>query len=119
MIYGKLSITDFFFDLESLIAGIAILLYPIGIAYGWRQIAGFYSGMRKGDRIGHLRNVGYNTIMISALWIGFAIAITFMFGWIFGTINAIKKLRSLKNTVNVQPIQPIRPLNEEKVEEAE
>lgn len=98
-IYGKLSIRDFFAGPEEILIFIGLLCYPIGIVYGWREIFGFYHNMRKGDRLTHggLDHVGYNSLMITAVWMGLAIAITFLFGWIFGTWKAVKRLRALKN----------------------
>lgn len=78
---------------------IPILLYPVGLVYGGKQMWNLYHNLRRGDRIAHIHNGGYTTIMISVVWIGLAFSLTLCFGWIFGVINAIKTLIEYKKQV--------------------
>lgn len=82
-----------------IIIEIALLLYPIGIAYGWDKMKNTWFRIRNKDRMGQLENTGYNTIMYTALNISFAVFFTFCIGWILGVIKAVIMLKNIKKQI--------------------
>lgn len=99
MIYGRLSISDLFVGIEETIFTIGLIFYPIGIVYGWRSIIQFYRNFRSGDRgIGRTMY----SVWITVIWISLAVFVTLLFGWVFGTVNAYKKLRMLRSNIYVE-----------------
>lgn len=87
------------FDLESIFTIIAIMLYPLGIAYGWNSIIGVYRKIRGADKYKAGWNVGATTVAITIMNIAVAGAVTICFGWIFGVYNAVVTLRKLKKDI--------------------
>lgn len=87
------------FDLESIFTIIAIMLYPLGIAYGWNSIIGLYRKIRGADKYEAGWNVGSTTVAITIMNIAVAGAITICFGWILGVYNAVVTLRKLKRDI--------------------
>jgi len=87
------------FDLGSIFTIIAIVLYPLGIAYGWNSIIGLYKKIRGADRYKPGWNVGSATVAITIMNIAVAGAITICFGWIFGVYEAVITLRKLKRDI--------------------
>jgi hypothetical protein len=87
------------FDIESLVIIIAIILYPLGIVYGWNSIVGLYKSIRKADRSKPDWNVGTMTVTMTIMNIVIAGAITICFGWILGAYNAVITLRKLKKNI--------------------
>ncbi len=79
------------FEINSMFILIAILLYPIGLAYGWRQMYNLLARIRSTDRPPR-GNIGSTTIAITIMNISLAFGITIVFGWLFGVYNAIKIL---------------------------
>lgn len=77
-----------------------ITCYPLGIVYGWRRMIGeattsSYPHSGPADRYYTVleRNVHKNNTLMG--WV-LSVALVIAFGWIFGTIRAIKRLIYLK-----------------------
>jgi predicted Na+-dependent transporter len=97
--FNTVNINRVSFSMEDVIILIAIVLYPVGIVYGWRSMANLYRGIRGADRYKAGWNVGATTVAITILNISVACAITICFGWIFGVYKAITTLVELKKVV--------------------
>ena len=87
------------FDLGSIFTIIAIVLYPLGIAYGWNSIIGLYKKIRGADRYKPGWNVGSATVAITIMNISVAGAVTICFGWILGIYKAVVTLIELKKKI--------------------
>jgi len=87
------------FDLGSIFTIIAIVLYPLGIAYGWNSIIGLYKKIRGADRYKPGWNVGSATVAITIMNLTIALTVTICFGWIFGVYEAVITLRKLKRDI--------------------
>lgn len=77
--------------LENILIMLAILLYPVGVFYGWRAMLNIFLKIRGADRPpeGHAGSItGAVTIMNLAI----AFTVTVCLGWVFGVYNAIRIL---------------------------
>jgi predicted Na+-dependent transporter len=94
--FNNVNMKNASFSMEDIIILIAIVLYPIGIVYGWRSMANLYKTIRGADKYKSGWNVGSKTVAITILNISVACAITICFGWIFGSYKAITTFMQLR-----------------------
>lgn len=80
---------------------LTFIFFPIGIAYGWRNMTGLFSIIRSADNPPHGK-YGYTTVMITIVNLSIAVVVFFALGWLFGVYHAVKKLQYLKNNSIVQ-----------------
>lgn len=81
--------------LENFLIMLTILLYPVGVFYGWRTMANIFLKIRSADRPpeGHAGSI---TVAITIMNLTFACFATICLGWIFGVYNAIRTLLKYK-----------------------
>lgn len=96
--YGFSDVIRDIFSFESIFIILMILFYPLGIVYGWRRIldiALFIPRDGPPDRYYTVaeRN-NYKSMKMSAFFMKLGLVV--LFGWIFGTINAFKRLYYLR-----------------------
>lgn len=89
--FGKIEL-----NLKNFLIMLVALLYPLGMVYGWRQVIGIFVGIRSGDRADQFTRSGIMTGNITIWNLAVACTIAICFGWIFGVINAVKKLNQLR-----------------------
>lgn len=83
------------FNLESVFVIVAIILYPLGIVYGFNSIIGVYKKISDKLLVGTTATTAFSILIIE---ITVAI-IVICFGWIFGVYKAIVTLIQLKRTI--------------------
>lgn len=86
------------FEIEAFTLLIAIVLYPIGIIYGWRQMLGFIGFVNPNTSAERYYTKEERMAYQEGNWIAFAIRIglALCFCWIIGSWNAWRTLRYLK-----------------------
>ena len=85
------------FGLESVFIIVAIILYPIGVVYGWNSIIYLYKRTMGSDKllVGATATTAFSILIIEVA----AAIITICFGWILGVYKAIVTLTELKRNI--------------------
>lgn len=86
------------FGLESVFIIFAIILYPIGVVYGWNSIIYLYKRTIESDKL--LVEATATTAFSILIMEMVTTVITICFGWILGVYRAIVTLTELNRKIN-------------------
>lgn len=109
MLYGGIGLGEMFAGIEEILFTVAVIMYPIGIVYGWKELLHFNRNAKVRHRVGYVEH----NVAITGILFGARIAIMLMFGWIYGVYNLYKKLAYLKSCEGETGSQVQRAYEEE------
>ena len=102
MFYWEFGFKEMFEDGKSVFLSIGMILYPLGITYGIKEILGFISGSltttREEKLISKYGNNNDRMYLMNNGMIKWCIvlALAITFGWIIGVVKAIRELIRLQ-----------------------
>lgn len=104
--YGVREIGSDFLEIDSYIVLIGVICYPLGLAYGWKQMFKAVIFMPKGSKPARYYHYEERVQYKQGRFLGWLIkgAFVLAFGWIYGTLIAIKKLRELKRMDSIEKL---------------
>uniref|UniRef100_C5D8A8 Uncharacterized protein n=1 Tax=Geobacillus sp. (strain WCH70) TaxID=471223 RepID=C5D8A8_GEOSW len=85
------------FEATDILILICIVLYPTGVFYGWRDMLRVFTNILSTDRVEH-QTGGPISAGITIATFAFAGTAAVVFGWLFGVVNAYRKLQRAKHT---------------------
>jgi hypothetical protein len=85
------------FEATDILILICIVLYPTGVFYGWRDMLRLFANILNTDRVEHQTGspISAGFTIVTFAFAGFAAVV---FGWLFGIVNAYRKLQRAKHT---------------------
>ncbi len=85
------------FEATDILILICIALYPTGVFYGWRDMLRVFTSILSTDRSERQTGgpVSAGITIATFTFAGFAAVV---FGWLFGIVNAYRKLQRAKHT---------------------